>query len=213
MRPPLRSRWLKVVVFLACLLPLALLVWGGLHDDLTANPIEYITRSTGDWTMRFLLITLSISPLRRLLQQPDLIRYRRMLGLFSFLYGVLHLITWLWLDKFFDVQEMWADVVKRRFITMGMLGFLLMVPLAITSTKGWIRRLGKNWQRLHRLIYVSAAAGVIHYYWLVKSDIRMPVTYGVILLVLLALRFVGAGKKTSAPPRPVSASSTGTALR
>ena len=143
--------------------------------------------------MRFLLITLSITPLRRILAQPDLIRFRRMLGLFSFFYGVLHLITWIWLDKFFDLHEMWADVVKRRFITMGMLGFLLMLPLALTSTAGSIRRMGgKNWQRLHRAIYVSAVAGVIHYYWLVKSDIRMPLLYAVILGVLLALRPVSA---------------------
>jgi sulfoxide reductase heme-binding subunit YedZ len=201
MPSPLRSKWIKVVVFLASLSPLAILVARGLQDDLTANPIEYITRDTGDWTMRFLLITLAITPLRRLLRQPDLIRFRRMLGLFAFFYGVLHLITWAWLDKFFDLPEMWADVAKRRFITMGMLGFLLMLPLAITSTKGWIRRLGKKWQRLHRLIYVSAAAGVIHYYWLVKSDIRMPLTYAVILLLLLGLRFVNTAK----PAIPVAA--------
>jgi methionine sulfoxide reductase heme-binding subunit len=200
MPSPLRSKWLKVIVFIASLSPLAILVVRGLQDDLTANPIEYITRSTGDWTMRFLLITLGITPVRRLLRQPDLIRYRRVLGLFAFFYGVLHLITWAWLDKFFDVQEMWADVVKRRFITMGMLGFVLMIPLAITSTRGWIRRLGKKWQQLHRLIYVSAAAGVIHYYWLVKSDIRMPLTYCAILLLLLGLRFV----KTARPAVPAS---------
>lgn len=202
MPPPLRSKWLKAVVFVAGLLPLVMLVVGGLQDDLTANPIEYITRDTGDWTMRFLLITLSITPLRRLLQQPDLIRFRRMLGLFAFFYGVLHLFTWAWLDKFFDLPEMWADVVKRRFITMGMLGFLLMIPLAITSTTGWIRRLGKKWQQLHRLIYISALAGVIHYYWLVKSDIRMPLLYGVILLVLLGLRFVKT-TRPAARPAPI----------
>jgi sulfoxide reductase heme-binding subunit YedZ len=112
------------------------------------------------------------------------------------------MITWAWLDKFFDVQEMWADVVKRRFITMGMLGFVLMIPLAITSTKGWIRRLGKKWQQLHRLIYITAAAGVIHYYWLVKSDIRMPLLYGAILLVLLGLRFVKT-TRPAARPLPV----------
>ena len=193
MPSPLRSRWLKPAVFLACLTPLALLLANGIRGNLGANPIEYITRATGDWTMRFLLITLSITPLRRILAQPDLIRFRRMLGLFSFFYGVLHLITWIWLDKFFDLHEMWADVVKRRFITMGMLGFLLMLPLALTSTAGSIRRMGgKNWQRLHRAIYVSAVAGVIHYYWLVKSDIRMPLLYAVILGVLLALRPVSA---------------------
>jgi sulfoxide reductase heme-binding subunit YedZ len=207
MASPLRSRWSKPVVFLLCLAPLALGVANGLRGELGANPIEYITRATGDWTMRFLLITLSITPFRRMFAQPDLIRFRRMLGLFSFFYGVLHLITWVWLDKFFDTQEMWADVVKRRFITMGMLGFVLMVPLTITSTKGWIRRMGgKNWQRLHRLIYISAAAGVIHYLWLVKSDIRMPLLYGTILGVLLLLRPITSRLGRSAPrPTQVAA--------
>jgi sulfoxide reductase heme-binding subunit YedZ len=182
-------------------------VANGLRGELGANPIEYITRATGDWTMRFLLITLSITPFRRMFAQPDLIRFRRMLGLFSFFYGVLHLITWVWLDKFFDTQEMWADLVKRRFITMGMLGFALMVPLTVTSTKGWIRRMGgKNWQRLHRLIYISAAAGVIHYLWLVKSDIRMPLLYGTILGVLLLLRPITSRLGRNAPrPTQVAA--------
>ncbi|MCW5978393.1 MAG: sulfoxide reductase heme-binding subunit YedZ [Bryobacteraceae bacterium] len=185
----LRSRWLKPVVFLLCLLPLGLLILRGFQGELGANPIEYITHATGDWTMRFLLITLSITPVRRIAKQPDLIRFRRMLGLFSFFYGCLHLMTWMWLDKFFDPGEMWADVVKRRFITAGMVGFVAMIPLAFTSTRGWIRRLGgRNWQRLHRLIYVSAAAGVVHYYWLVKSDIRLPALYAGILAILLLLR-------------------------
>jgi len=193
---------LKPAVFLVCLAPLASLLVNGIHGNLGANPIEYITHATGDWTMRFLLITLSITPLRRILSQPDLIRFRRMLGLFAFFYGVLHLITWLWLDKFFDLHEMWADIVKRRFITMGMFGFLLMLPLALTSTTGWIRRMGgKNWQRLHRAVYISAAAGVIHYLWLVKSDIRMPVLYGIILGVLLLLRPISA-RIASKPARP-----------
>ena len=152
MASPLRSRWSKPVVFFLCLAPLAWGLANGLRGELDANPIEYITRATGHWTMRFLLITLSIMPLSRILVQPNLIRFGRMLCLFSFFYGVLHLITWAWLDKFFDAQEMWADVVKHRFITMGMLGFALMVPLALG---------GKNWQRLHRLLYISAAAGVI----------------------------------------------------
>ena len=202
MPSPLRSRSLKPAVFLVCLAPLASLVVNGIHGNLGANPIEYITHATGDWTMRFLLIALSITPFRRILSQPDLIRFRRMLGLFAFFYGVLHLITWLWLDKFFDVHEMWADIVKRRFITMGMFGFLLMLPLALTSTTGWIRRMGgKNWQRLHRAVYVSAAAGVIHYLWLVKSDIRMPVLYGIILGGLLLLRPISA-RIASKPTRP-----------
>ena len=197
----LRARWLKPLVFLLCLVPLALLVVNGVRGELGANPIEYITRSTGDWTMRMLLITLAITPARRLFKQPDLIRFRRMLGLFSFFYAVLHLITWMWLDKFFDAGEMWEDIAKRRFITVGMLGFVLMVPLALTSTGAAIRRMGgRNWQKLHRLVYLSAAAGVVHYLWLVKSDIRMPVLYGAILVGLLVLRPVSA--RLAARPVP-----------
>lgn len=182
---------IKIPVFLVCLAPLGLLAWQGLHGMLGANPIEVITHSTGDWTMRFLLITLSITPLRKLLGVPSLIRFRRMFGLYAFFYAFLHFMTWLWLDKFFDWHEMVADVVKRRFITAGMLGFLLLIPLALTSTAGWIRRLGgKNWQRLHRLIYISALAGVIHYIWLVKADLRKPLQYAAILGVLFLYRIV-----------------------
>jgi sulfoxide reductase heme-binding subunit YedZ len=185
-------RWIKVPAFLVCLVPLGLLAWKGFHGMLGANPIEVITHATGDWTMRFLLITLAITPLRKLLGVPSLIRFRRMLGLYAFFYGFLHFMTWLWLDKFFDWHEMLADVLKRRFITVGMLGLLLLVPLAATSTAGWIRRLGgKNWQRLHRLIYVTAVCGVIHYIWLVKADLRKPLQYAAILGVLLLYR-VGA---------------------
>jgi sulfoxide reductase heme-binding subunit YedZ len=189
-------------VFSLALLPLVLLL-AGLLQDLGPNPIETITHATGNWTLRFLLITLSITPLRRILKQPDLIRFRRMLGLFAFFYGCLHLTTWVVVDKFFDLHEMLADVAKRRFITMGMLGLILMLPLAITSTAGWIRRLGKNWLRLHRLIYASALAGVVHYWWLVKSDIRLPLLYAAILVLLLSLRLVRANRTApvNAPAR------------
>ena len=176
-------------VFVLCLAPLAWLAWKGIHQDLGANPIEYITHSTGDWTLRFLVITLSITPLRKLLGRPQLIRFRRMLGLFAFFYGCLHFATYVWLDKFFDVSDMIKDVGKRPFVTAGFTGFVLLVPLAVTSTAGWIRRLGgKRWQRLHRLIYVTAVAGVVHYYWLVKSDVRKPVMYGAMVAILLAYR-------------------------
>ncbi len=195
----LRRRAVKPAVFLLCLLPLLILCVRGFGNRLGANPIEAITHFTGDWTLRFLLITLAITPARRLLQWPDLIRFRRMLGLWAFFYGTLHLMTWMWLDKFFDPADMWADVVKRRFITMGMTGFVLMIPLAITSTRGWIRRLGKRWQKLHRLVYLSAAAGVIHYWWLVKSDIRLPLLYGAILALLLATRVLRSGSVPRAP--------------
>jgi len=184
-------RYFKPVIFLACLIPLARLAWLGFHAGLGANPIEFITHSTGDWTLTFLLITLSISPLRKLTRQYWLIGLRRMLGLCAFFYGTLHLMTWLWLDKFFDVHEMLADIAKRRFITAGMTAFTLMIPLALTSTRWSIRKLGgKRWQILHRLIYASAAAGVIHYIWLVKADLRKPLEYASVLGVLLGYRVV-----------------------
>src|SRR2546430_10200552 len=184
-------RWLKPVIFLACLGPLARLAWKGFHGMLGANPIEVITHSTGDWTLIFLLVTLSVTPLRKLTRQYWLIGLRRMIGLFAFFYGCLHLTTYVWLDKFFDVHEMLADIAKRRFITAGMTAFTLLIPLAVTSTKGWIRRLGgRRWQRLHQLIYFSAIAGVIHYIWLVKADLRKPLRYAAILGALLAYRLV-----------------------
>jgi sulfoxide reductase heme-binding subunit YedZ len=200
-------RRIKPLVFVACLAPLLWLGWRGYHQDLGANPIEFITHATGDWTIRFLCITLAVTPLRRLLGLPDLVRFRRMLGLFAFFYGVLHLLTWLWLDKFFDLHEMAADILKRRYITVGMLGFILMVPLAVTSTAGWIRRLGgRRWQSLHRLVYVSAAAGVVHYWWLVKSDIRKPAMYGAIVAALLAARLLLRKTRARTPARVPAAS-------
>jgi sulfoxide reductase heme-binding subunit YedZ len=188
----------KAAVFALALLPLLLLGWRAVHGGLGANPIEAITHSTGDWTLRFLLITLAVTPLRRNFGLPDLIRYRRMLGLFAFFYGVLHLLTYVWLDKFFNVPEMVKDVAKRPFVTAGTLAFALMTPLAATSTAGWIRRLGgRRWQWLHRLVYVSAAAGVVHFYWLVKSDVRQPLLYGSVLTLLLLWRIRNSGKSLS----------------
>jgi sulfoxide reductase heme-binding subunit YedZ len=185
------SGWTKALVFALCLIPLGRLLWRVYVNDLTANPVEFITHFTGDWTLRFLLITLAVTPLRGLLRQPQMIRFRRLVGLFAFFYGLLHLTTWIWLSSGFDVSAMWQDVVKRRFITSGMIALLLMAPLAVTSTAGWVRRLGyMRWQRLHRLIYLSALVGVIHFYWGVKSDIRMPVLYGAILAALLLYRAV-----------------------
>lgn len=193
----LASRWTKVLVFVACLVPFLLLLWPfykllttGNAPELTANPVEYITHDTGTWTIRLILITLCITPLRRIFHQPRLARYRRMLGLFAFFYVCLHFMTWFILDKSFSWSDMWADILKRRFITVGMLGFALLLPMAITSTAGWVRRLGfAQWQRLHRLIYFAALAGVIHYYWLVKSDVRLPLMYGAILAALMVYRF------------------------
>ncbi len=183
-------RYLKPVLFLACLVPLARLVWRGFHAALGANPIEAITHSTGNWTLIFLLATLSITPLRKLTRQYWLISWRRMLGLYAFFYGTLHLMTYVWLDKFFDVHEMLKDIAKRKFITAGMTAFVLMIPLALTSTKWAIRKLGKRWQMLHRLIYFSAAAGVIHYIWLVKADLKKPLEYAAVLGALLLYRVV-----------------------
>lgn len=179
----------KAVIWLLCLSPAAWLVWGAFHNGLGANPVEFITHKTGDWTLRLVLITLAITPLRKFLKQPQLVRFRRVLGLFAFFYGCLHFTTWFLLDKSLSFPEMWKDVVKRPFITVGFLAFVAMIPLAITSTAGWIRRLGgRNWQRLHKLIYLTGAAGVVHYYWLVKSDVRLPLMYGAIFVVLMALR-------------------------
>lgn len=194
-------RVIKIVVFIMCLVPLGLLAWRffGAHPTdmstwgvgLGANPIEALEHKTGDWTLRFLLITLAITPLRKLLGVPALIRFRRMFGLFAFSYGCLHFTMYLGVDKFFNVHEILADVVKRKYITVGFTAFLLLIPLAVTSTAGWIRRLGgKRWQTLHRLIYFSAIAGVIHYLWLVKADIHKPLEYGAVLAMLLAYRVV-----------------------
>ncbi len=189
MRKVLRSKWIKLPVFALCLIPLGQIAWRALHNDLTANPIEFITHQTGSWTLIFVVATLAVTPARRLLHLPELIRFRRMLGLFAFFYGLLHFSTWLGLDKFFDWQEMLHDVSKRPFITAGFTGFMLMIPLALTSTAGWIRRLGgKRWLALHRLVYVTAIAGVVHYYWLVKSDVRKPLFYGALVALLLSLR-------------------------
>ena len=189
LRKLLASKWTKVAVFLLCLVPLGDLVYRGFHARLTANPVEFVQHFTGDWTLRFLLITLSITPLRKLLNLPELIRFRRMLGLFAFFYVCLHFLTYIGPDQSFSLSGMWKDVEKRRYITVGFLGFVLLIPLAITSTKGWIRRLGgRRWQILHRSIYVAAICGVIHYYWLVKSDVREPLMYAVILAILLLWR-------------------------
>ena len=193
----LNSKWSKPIVFLVCLLPLATLGWQALHGELTANPIEFITHATGDWTLRFVVITLCVTPFRKILHLPELIRFRRMLGLFAFFYACLHFTTYIWLDKFFDLSEMWKDIAKRKYITVGFTAFLSLIPLAVTSTAGWIRRLGgKRWQLLHRLIYLSAALGVIHYYWMVKSAVIRPLTYGAIVTVLLLWRlFASLSKK------------------
>src|SRR5437764_11465587 len=170
------SRIIKVALFIVCLTPLGLLGWDAYTQNLGANPIEKITHTTGDWTLRFLLIALSITPLRKLLGIPALIKFRRMFGLYAFFYGSLHFLTYIWLDKFFNVHEMLVDVAKRKFITVGFTAFVLLIPLAVTSTAGWIRRLGgKRWQTLHRVVYVSAVWGALQDWWRVIAEIRRDV--------------------------------------
>lgn len=189
----LRTRAAKIAVFLLSLTPLLALLWRGFNQDLGANPIEFITHATGDWTLRFLVITLAITPLRKILNLPDLIRFRRMTGLFAFFYGFLHFVTYIWLDKFFAWPEVVKDIAKRPFIKVGFTAFVLLIPLAITSTSGWIRRLGgRRWQQIHRLVYLSAIFGVVHYYWLVKSDVRIPLFYGGLVAILLGYRAMAA---------------------
>lgn len=210
-------RWLlKPAVFLASLAPAGWLVWAGLTGQLSANPLADLTNETGVWTLRFLCLTLAVTPVRRLTGWNDAIRFRRMLGLFAFFYGSLHLSTYLVADRLvsLDLQDgilAWttarefavavgADVLKRPFITVGFTAWLCMLPLAITSTTGMIRRLGgRRWQALHRLAYVTAAAGVLHYWWLVKADVRRPLLYGLAVGSLLAFRAWRRARPVSAP--------------
>jgi len=178
----------KCWLFAICLLPLARLFVLGSGGGLGANPIEFITHSTGTWTLVGLLVTLSVTPLRRLTGRADLIRYRRMLGLFAFFYAILHFMTYLWLDQFFDFASIAKDIAKRPFITVGFAAFVLLIPLAVTSTRAMMRRLGRRWQPLHRLVYLIALLGVIHYVWLVKKDLTQPLMFGAVLVLLLAMR-------------------------
>jgi len=185
----LSNKWIKVPIFLLCLMPFGLLVWRALTGSLGPNPVETLQHTTGDWILRFLIFTLCITPLRKLLKLPELIRFRRMLGLFAFFYACLHFLTYLGPDQNFSLAAMWKDVYKRPFITVGFTAFVLLIPLALTSTAASIRRLGgRRWQMLHRLIYISAICGVIHYYWLVKSAVLRPLTYGAIVVGLLLWR-------------------------
>lgn len=180
---------LKFGLFFAALLPLAYYGWGAWHDTLGANPIEAVTRGMGTWTLNFLLITLAVTPLRKLTGWHAALRLRRMLGLFTFFYAVLHLTSYLWFDQFFDWGEIARDILERPFITVGMACFVLLVPLAATSNNFAIRRLGgRRWQSLHRTVYAIGILAVLHYSWLVKADQSQPLLYGGILIVLLGLR-------------------------
>lgn len=182
---------IKIALFISALLPTAWLTWGLFNNQLGANPFEVLTRETGLWTLRFLLLTLLIRPLAELSKKIWLVRLRRMVGLFSFYYACVHMLTYLWFDQFFDLQEIWTDIMKRPYITIGMLAFLLLIPLAVTSTRKMMRRLGKRWQQLHRMIYLIAPLGVLHFFMLVKADIREPLLYGFLLALLLSYRARG----------------------
>jgi methionine sulfoxide reductase heme-binding subunit len=175
---PRRIAIFKFLVFFTCLVPLARLGWKAFHDGLGANPVEVIPHSTGTWTLVLLLLTLSISPVRKLSGALWLIRFRRVLGLYAFFYGLLHFTTNIWLDKFFDIHEMVKDIYKRPFITVGFTAFVLLIPLAVTSTQRMIRRLGRRWHMLHQLVYASTVLGAVHYLWLVKADRRVRSTAG-----------------------------------
>jgi sulfoxide reductase heme-binding subunit YedZ len=203
-RKLLANKWTKAVVFAASSIPFTLLAVGLLRNDLGINPVETLQHTTGDWTINFLVVTLAITPLRKTLNIPELIRYRRMLGLFAFFYVTLHFLTYLGPDQSFNFSGMWDDVAKRKFVTVGFAAFVLLIPLAVTSTSGMIRRLGgKRWQALHRLVYVCAILGVAHYYWLVKSDVRKPLFYGLLVGILSLWRVWDfyLRRKGSAPAR------------
>jgi sulfoxide reductase heme-binding subunit YedZ len=182
------SKFLKPAVFIACLFPLAWMIWDGFNAGLGANPIEEITHRTGDWALRFLLITLAITPARKLFNLTLLIRLRRMLGLYAFFYAVLHFLTYVVFDHFFDMAEIAQDVIKHPYVTVGFGAFVLLIPLAVTSTNKMMKRLGKRWKKLHQLVYLIGTLGVLHYLWLVKADVREPLIYGAVLVVLLVLR-------------------------
>ena len=194
-------RILKVLVFLACLGPAGYLLWAaltyglGYNPVLGANPIEAITRDLGDWALRFLLVTLAITPLAKITKRAEWARFRRMLGLYAFTYAILHVTSYVVLDQFFAWGEIWADILKRRYITVGMIVIVLLLPLAVTSTQGWVRRLGfRRWKRLHWLVYPAAMGGVLHFFWMVKADIREPLIYAGVLAVLLGWRVMKVRK-------------------
>jgi methionine sulfoxide reductase heme-binding subunit len=213
LRKFLTSKWAKVVVFAFSLAPFVWLGWRTYRGELTANPVEFYQHQTGDWTLRFLVFALCITPFRKTFNLPELIRFRRMLGLFAFFYVSLHFLTYLGPDQSFSFSGMLKDVAKRPFITVGLAAFVLLIPLAITSTAAWIRRLGgKRWQMLHRAVYASAMLGVIHYYWLVKSDIRKPVFYGALVAILLAWRLCSWIAKRKAPATVASLGTSKTSL-
>jgi methionine sulfoxide reductase heme-binding subunit len=182
------QKFYKPLLFIISLGPFSSLIYNGFTNNLTANPIEYITHFTGDWTIYFLLITLSVTPVRNLTGSLAVVRFRRMLGLFAFFYGCLHFTTYFVLDQFFDFSAILEDIIDRPYITVGFTAFMLLIPLAITSTKKMVARLKNNWRRLHSLVYLITGLGILHYYWLVKSDIRIPLLLAIIFTTLMILR-------------------------
>lgn len=194
---PYFTRLFKPALFILLLLPALYYAYGIWQDTLGANPLEAIIRGLGDWGLRILLLTLLVSPLRRLTKWPQLLRTRRMLGLYAYFYVVLHLFGYLWFDQFFDWEEIWYDILERPFITIGMVAVILLTPLAVTSTKGMIRRLGKNWKRLHSLVYPISILAIIHFWMMVKLDIREPLIYSALLAVLLGERLYRKFKQSN----------------
>ncbi len=209
-KPSATGRWLhfalKLMVTTACLAPFALLLSGAIAGDLGANPVERVTDVTGQWGLRFLLIMLAVTPLRRLTGWNLLLRFRRMLGLFAFFYISLHLLTWAWLDQELVWANIVSDIAKRPYVAVGFAAWLLMLPLAVTSTRVMKRRLGRNWQRLHRLAYAVSVLGVLHYFWLVKADQLQPLLYAGVLMLLLVLRWrSGLITRSLSPDKPINA--------
>jgi len=184
------QKLIKSLLFFVCLVPAGWLLWSFFTDNLGANPFEVLTRDSGEWTLRFILLTLLMTPLRSIFNWSWPLRVRRMLGLYAFFYASLHLLTYLWFDQFFDWNEIATDIAKRPFITAGITAWLLLLPLAVTSTNYMMKKLGKKWKKLHRLVYPIGILGIIHFFWLVKADLIEPIIYGLILFSLLVYRFI-----------------------
>jgi sulfoxide reductase heme-binding subunit YedZ len=202
------TRFSKVVLFINSLVPLTLLGWDGYHHRLGANPLEFVTRTTGMLTLIFLLLSLAVTPLRKLSGWNWLGKFRRMVGLYAFFYGCLHFITYIWFDRFFNLKSVFGDIYARPFIAVGMASFFIMIPLAITSTNKMVKRLGgKRWNRLHKAVYLAGIGGVLHYFMLVKSDTRLPLTFAAVLAFLLCYRLIAATRtpkviaRSPIPPR------------
>jgi methionine sulfoxide reductase heme-binding subunit len=200
---PQDARFTKALLFVNGLVPIALLAWDAARQNLGANPLEYVTRTTGMLTLIFLMLSLAVTPLRKLTGWNWLGMQRRMLGLYAFFYGALHFLTYIWFDRFFNFKSVVGDVLQRRFIAVGFLSFLIMIPLAVTSTNKMVKRLGgKRWNRLHKTVYLAGMLGALHYYMLVKSDIRLPLAFAAVLALLLGYRIFAANRSAKPATRP-----------